>query len=141
MGRQRMKCKGLVLKLVFVFLIILLFVNCQEENNFPTLTGLYLGQKPPGTKPEIFAPGIISTGYHDGCITLSPDGRELFYHFGGLGRMVILHMKQEGNRWTAPQVASFSGKYRDGEPHFSYDGNKLLFRSNRPLEYLDCKEG
>ena len=127
-----MKLKRLVFKLVF--LIILLFVNCQEENNFPILKGPYLGQKPPGTKPEIFAPGIISTGYHDGCITFSPDGRELFYHFGGLGRMVILYMKQEVNRWTAPQVASFSGNYRDGEPHFSYDGNKLLFRSNRPLE-------
>jgi len=48
--------------------------------------------------------------------------------------MVILYMRHENNRWTAPQVASFSGKYRDGEPHFSYDGNKLLFRSNRPLE-------
>ena len=52
--------------------------------------------------------------------------------------MVILHMKQENNQWAAPQVASFSGKYtgkyRDGEPHFSYDGTKLLFRSLSPLE-------
>ncbi|UCE08128.1 MAG: PD40 domain-containing protein, partial [bacterium] len=58
--------------------------------------------------------------------------KELFYHFGGLGRMVILHMKQENNRWMAPQVASFSGKFRDGEPHFSSDGNKIVYRSNRP---------
>ena len=119
----------------FVFSFILLFVCCQKENSFPELKGPYLGQKPPGMTPEIFAPGIISTGYHDGCITFSPDGTELFYHFGSLGHTVILHMKQENDRWAAPQVASFSGKYRgDGEPHFSYDGNKLLFRSTRPLE-------
>jgi hypothetical protein len=93
-----------------------------------------LGQKPPGLIPEIFAPGIISTGFHDGSITFSPDGKELFYHFGGRDWMFILHMKYENNQWTAPQIASFSGKYRDGEPHFSYDGNKVLFRSTRPLK-------
>jgi Tol biopolymer transport system component len=118
----------------FVFSFILLFIFCQKEDSFPVINGPYLGQEPPGMTPEIFAPGIISTGYHDGCITFSPDGTELFFHFGGLGHMVILHMKQENNQWTAPRVASFSGKYRDGEPHFSYDGKKLLFRSTRPLE-------
>ena len=127
-----MKYNPLLYGLIFLF--ILLFTFCQGKDNLSVLKGSYLGQKPPGMTPEIFAPGIISTGYHDGCITFSPDGRELFYHFGGLDRMVILHMKRVNNRWTAPQIASFSGKYRDGEPHFSYDGNKLLFRSTRPLE-------
>ena len=117
-----------------ILLLILPFIFCQKEDSVPALKGPYLGQPPPSITPEIFAPGIISTGYHDGCITFSPDGRELFFHFGGLGRMVILHMRQENSRWTDPQVASFSGKYRDGEPHFSYDGNKLCFRSTRPLE-------
>jgi Tol biopolymer transport system component len=115
----------------FIFVIL---IACLKQDDFPLLKGPYLGQKLPGMTPEIFAPGIISTGYHDGCITFSPDGTELFFHFGGLWGMVILQMKQENSQWTAPQVASFSGKYRDGEPHFSYDGNKLLFRSSRPLE-------
>ena len=122
-------------KAIFVgiaILLVLIFSTCTRQSDFPVLKGAYLGQKPPGMTPEIFAPGIISTGHHDGSITFSSDGKELFYHFGGLGRMVILFMKQEGDRWTAPQVAPFSGKYRDGEPHFSHDGNKLLFRSTRP---------
>lgn len=117
-----------------ISLFILIFTFCQKEVNFPVLQGSYLGQKPPGMTPELYAPGIISTGYHDGCISFSPDGKELFYHFGGLGRMVIIYMRHKNNRWTAPKVATFSGKYRDGEPHFSYDGKKILFRSNRPLE-------
>ncbi len=125
-----MKNKFYLVILLMPFIIL----SCEKKDNFPVLKGDYLGQNPPGLTPEIFAPGIISTGYHDGCITFSPDGNELFYHFGGHGRMVILHMKQENGRWTMPQVASFSGQYRDGEPHFSHDGNKLLFRSTRPLD-------
>lgn len=40
----------------------------QPENTgkteFPVMEGPYLGQKPPGIVPEIFAPGIISdAGY------------------------------------------------------------------------------
>ena len=33
--------------------------NSQDE--FPVLKGPYLGQKPPGLTPELFAPGIVST--------------------------------------------------------------------------------
>ncbi len=117
-----------------IYFLLFILIACSKQDDFPVLKGDYLGQKPPGITPEIFAPDILSTGYHDGCITFSPDQKELFYHFGGHGRMFILIMKQEANRWSVPQVASFSGKYRDGEPHFSHDGNKLLFRSTRPLE-------
>jgi len=123
-----------IILICLLVLILPIFSNNKKKDGWPLLKGPYLGQKPPGMIPELFAPGIISTGYHDGCITFSPDGTELFYHFGGLDRMVILQMKRVNNRWTAPCVASFSGKYRDGEPHFSYDGNKILFRSTRPLE-------
>lgn len=117
-----------------VILIGLIFTNCTRQSDFPVLKGPYLGQKPPGMTTEIFAPCIISSRYHDGCITFSPNQRELFYHFGGTAHLVILQMKQEYGRWTAPQIASFSGRYRDGEPHISYDGKRLVFRSNRPLD-------
>ncbi len=126
--------KGRVVLFLAAGIMLLYAVGNAAQKQFPILKGPYLGQKPPGKTPELFAPDIISTGHHDGCITFSPDGKELFYHFGGLGKMVILYMKHDKNRWTGPQVASFSGKYRDGEPHFSYDGNKILFRSNRPLD-------
>ena len=35
-------------------------IHAQQEN-FPVLKGPYLGQKPPGLTPEIFAPEIISS--------------------------------------------------------------------------------
>ncbi|MFC1639236.1 hypothetical protein ACFL3B_00565 [Gemmatimonadota bacterium] len=40
--------------------------------------GPYLGQTPPGNTPEIFAPGIISTGMNEVEAAFSPDGTELY---------------------------------------------------------------
>lgn len=51
-----------------------------QEDPFPSLTGPYLGQKPPGLTPEVFAPGIITTNLHDdGSPIFSPDGREVHF--------------------------------------------------------------
>jgi hypothetical protein len=46
--------------IVFLILITTTIITPQQKD-FPKLTGPYLGQKPPGKTPEIFAPGIIST--------------------------------------------------------------------------------
>lgn len=45
--------------LICYLLAIVLSTNAQQSD-FPKLSGLYLGQKPPGKTPEIFAPGIVS---------------------------------------------------------------------------------
>jgi Tol biopolymer transport system component len=134
-----MKGKTIVKNLIVGFCLALpclfFFNGCSKQGDFPMLTGPYLGQKPPGMTPEIFAPGIVSTGYDDVCIAFSPDGKELFF---GLWEepphIAILHMKEENGRWTAPQIASFSGRYSDLKFNISPDGNKLIFSSNRPLK-------
>ena len=61
----------------FLFLILLVLINCSKKDEFQVLKGPYLGQKPPGTTPEMFAPGIISTGYDERIAAFSPDGKEL----------------------------------------------------------------
>ncbi len=44
------------------------------------ITGEYLGQKKPGSTPELFAPGILfNTHRPHGSITFSPDGKYLFF--------------------------------------------------------------
>lgn len=116
-----------------LILVAMMGLTAQQKD-FSKLTGPYLGQKPPGMVPELFAPGIISTGGHEGCGFFSPDGNEFYFHKGFAGRVAIVYMKQKNGKWTSPQVASFSGKYGDAEPHLSYDGQKLVFSSNRPLD-------
>ena len=51
-----------------------------QKNDFPKLTGPYLGQKLPGKTPEIFSPGIISLkGRYELNSEFSLDGDEFYF--------------------------------------------------------------
>ena len=102
--------------------------------DFPKLTGPYLGQNPPGMAPEIFAPGIVSTGMSESAIAVSPDGKEIFYTIHAGNSETIVTTRLENGSWTGPEVASFSGKYLDGFPSMHPDGSKLYFHSYRPMD-------
>jgi hypothetical protein len=107
----------------------------SRVEEFPVLTGRYLGQKPPGVEAELFAPNIISTGLHDdGGPAFSPDGSEVYWRVYGKPHSIIAWMKQENGKWSRPQIAPFSGKYKDGTVAFSTDGRKLFFTSRRPMD-------
>lgn len=43
------------------------------------LTGEYVGQTPPGNTPELFAPGLITTGTYTRDVAMTPDGSELYF--------------------------------------------------------------
>jgi len=133
----------IIKKLYFLLLGVLLLLillpkagyNQKQIKNhkfFPILKGPYLGQKPPGLTPSIFAPGIISTDESEMCIWFAPGGTELYLTRRKNSRGIIFFMKEENGRWTSPQVTSFSGEYNDGDFSLSYDGKKLLFNSLRP---------
>jgi len=62
--------------------------------------------------PELFAPGIVSTGYDERTAAFTPDGKELYYVLWGAPHGVILCMKEVNGRWTRPEVAPFSGRYQ-----------------------------
>jgi len=104
-----------------------------RPDDFPVLTGPYLGQTPPGNMPVIFAPGIVSTGLYTRDIAISKSGDEIFFCVADGGFTAILVTRLSGGRWTEPAIAPFSGKgFLDFEPHLSPDGRQLLFLSNRP---------
>jgi len=109
--------------------------NTVEKKRFPVVGGPYLGQLTPGSTPEVFAPGLISRGYHELGIAISPDGNDLLYVTANnkYPQYVIIHVRGVGGTWSPPEVASFSGYYSDYRPYFAPDGNKLFFSSVRPL--------
>ena len=117
---------------LFVLLVTFISINAQQED-FPKLIGPYLGQKPPGDIPEIFAPKIVSTGMSESAIAVSPDGNEIFYTVHAGNSETIVTTRLENGVWTAPEVAAFSGKYLDGFPAMHPDGSRLYFHSYRPL--------
>jgi len=113
---------------------LLWVVGCTPQPEaFPTLTGAYLGQVPPGGTAELFAPGIVSTGMYTRDIAMMPDGSEIY--FGVLlGRFnTILETHQVNGRWTKPEVAPFArdSRFFNLEPAISPDGRRFFFLSTR----------
>jgi len=102
-----------------------------EPQRFPILTGPYLGQTPPGSEPTRFAPGIVF-GHHS-SITVSPDGREMYW--GSMSTIMMTRL--QNGRWTKPVPAPFSGtstiEFYDDVPFVSPDNMRLFFTSLRPI--------
>jgi hypothetical protein len=99
--------------------------------------GPYLGQEPPGTTPEIFAPGIVNTSDHEGCAEFSRSGTRFLFH--RLARdleewsdIPVFLMELEDGLWSAPRPAPFESEYQDWDYHFTPDGKWLYFTSMRP---------
>jgi len=85
---------------------------CFDESKSAEVTGPYLGQKPPGRTPQIFAPGILSlTNRMEARIAFSPDGNECFVtvpqDFTFFSAQ-IYYTKRVNNVWTPQVLAPFS---------------------------------
>jgi Tol biopolymer transport system component len=125
--------------------VVILALLCQPlsaQNSTERLTvtsaikDAFFGFTPPGEKPEIFAPGIISLDSRlETYPTFSPDGKTLFFSVVNTawteGR--ILSTRFENGGWTQPATAPFSDdRYINWESFISLDGNRMFFASNRP---------
>ncbi|RPH34369.1 MAG: hypothetical protein EHM93_00960 [Bacteroidales bacterium] len=135
-------------KILFLLLLGLNnLIYAQENQEFPVLKGEYLGQKPPGIIPEVFAPGIVSdTSLWEHCqVAVSPRGDEIYWSawtpkYPPLDPKYteteqIFYSKLENGTWTKPALAEFVKDFLttyNGGPVFSLDGNKLFFYSLRP---------
>lgn len=105
------------------------------KKKFPRLSGPYLGQKPPGKTPELFAPGIISNDHlQEFAGTFSPDGKEFFFtRRKTVPDQRIWYTKLEKGVWAEPELAPFTYDVMfEYEPHISLDGKKLFYGSMRP---------
>lgn len=103
----------------------------------PPPQGAYFGQEPPGTKPEVFAPGIVSTGGHEFACSFTPDGQEFYFTRRAEGAVptVIMMSKLADGAWTTPVPAPFNDApgQMSFEPQVTPDGRRLYFQSDRPL--------
>lgn len=80
-----------------------------SQDEFPVLEERYLGQKPPGLIPKLFAPGIVSTKEHrETEVLFLPDMRELsFTRSGGKYKEPTwLVMQHKDNHWSRKPISS-----------------------------------
>ncbi len=133
------------MKKQILFLLLIITMGCNvnqmenEKDKFPELIGKYLGQKQPGLSPELFAPNIVSTGMSEINAAFSPDFKEFYFSIRmPNGQLVIMTMINDGEKWSEPEVASFSGRYSDADPFITYDGKWLYFISKRPVDSMNA---
>lgn len=132
------------MKSIYTSMALLLSVlsmsgESHAQDEFPVLEGPYLGQKPPGLVPEIFAPGIISVnGRYEGHVSFSPNLDEMYFSPTIEGHSVIYFSKFENNKWTAPKKVNFTkGTVSDEFSAFvSLSGERIYFSTYDPKFHL-----
>ena len=93
-------------------------INKKSNTDFPPIEDRYLGQKPPGLTPELFAPGIVSTEESlETEVLFLPDMTELSFNRSS-GRNgepeTLVVMEYNGQSWNKKPIAqSDADKYRE----------------------------
>ena len=101
-------------------------------------THQYLGQTPPGIKPTIFAPGIISLDslYEFGSV-FTADGLEFFYGVNIGPRPEIRFTRYTNGVWQEPITIISDPTYGLNDPFLSPAEDELYYISNRPQHASD----
>ncbi|MFC1493482.1 TolB family protein [candidate division KSB1 bacterium] len=117
---------------LFVLIIVMILsstlcVHSQGSKSIQNLKGPYLGQKPPGLIPEVFASGIISdTGYRlHGFPAFSPDGNAVLLT---LIPPEIKLLNNTGGVWIKPEKLDIPGRSVNAA-NFSNDGKRIYFQA------------
>lgn len=117
---QTMKTIGI--SVILLLSVLTLSNKSHSQDTFSAPVGPYIGQKPPGLTPEVFAPGIVSTEIHEWGGSFTPDMHAFYFSrknrkSGMVSRIVF---KFENNRWHESEVeAGMSG-------NISPDGKTML---------------
>lgn len=121
------------MKRIYIFIALLLLIltmagNSHSQDKFPILEGPYLGQKPPGSTAEPFAPGIVNTDEWGDAGGFSLDMNTLYVtrwkHTSDAREPESVTFKKIDNRWH--KVAVMAGTRK---PFHSPDGKTLHFGS------------
>jgi len=103
----------------------------KDKSDFPILTGPYLGQKPPGMKPELFAPGIVSTKDNEALYGFFNNGTLFLFDRTPTDleewTPAVYRMEMKNGRWTQPNASPYRG-----QPWYYYystapEGEKVYF--------------
>jgi len=106
--------------------------NKQSKKERETIISkeTYVGQKPPGLIPEIFAPKFLSLKHRDGNAFLTPDLKEFYFtrRNGDTKKWTLIVLKYQDNQWKESVVGP-----RVGRPIFSPNG-KMIHLGNKYME-------
>ena len=122
------------MKLLIPLLLPLVFITSSIGQTTVGKSFLYLNQEPPGTKAELFAPGIVSKmdRYEFGSV-FSKDGKQFFYSVQG-ERPHIEMIEYKNNKWSQAVEILISDKFGYNDPFLSPDERRLYFISDQAMD-------
>lgn len=137
-SKHSMQCDFLLLQRGKMKHTVLQFATCFALLSFHAFGQLNANAQshPSDAAPHLFAPGTISTPDFEFDASFTPDGKTVLFSKAdpGYNRITIVESHLKGNRWSEPEVASFSGIWKDTDAHVTPDGRKVFFISNRPTD-------
>jgi hypothetical protein len=110
-----------------------LLYDATAQSDFLESKDAYLGQKPPGDRPEVFAENMlmINDTFPMGRVAFSKDGKEFYYSSSNTWfnskPSKIRYFKYENSKWNGPFVLN----EHYNTPTFSMDGNTLYFEGGQ----------
>jgi len=92
------------------------------QDELPIPDGPYLGQQPPGSTPEVFAPGIVSTEHYELNGVFTPDMKEFYLirDGGKYEKSTFVVFENKNNRWRERVISP-----RVGQPFIAPDGKTM----------------
>jgi len=107
--------KRAIIFIFFLFLILPIIGENKRNDAWPVLKGPCLGQKPPGLKAEVFAPGIVSTEKNETLFGFFNSGKLLLFSrtdpdFDDWKNEPVYIMELKNGNWTKPKLSPYIGK-------------------------------
>jgi len=118
---------------LFLFVIALAINACNHKEQKSKVDKavrseeIYLGQNPPGTAPELFAPNIIKTVFREAAASISPNLKEFYFRRRGgeYANNALVVVQLEENQWTESLIAP-----KSSEPFIAPDGKTMHLGRN-----------
>jgi WD40-like Beta Propeller Repeat len=120
---------------MLTFYSLIFLIACSNHSNIsPSLTE-FLNQTGIIENPKIFAPNLISRGYHELGISISNDEKEIFYIMcdRSYTEYILVQVNKNNNIWSEPRRAVFAQNLSVYSCCLTHDGKGLYFSTNKPV--------
>lgn len=115
-----------------IFVLVFILYGCNLNNSVNS----YLGQKPPGNKPELFAPIIVNTDEIEINTVFNSSFTEVFFTRIINGSFIIHHSELIDDNWSTPKPIQMFSNQNDKsvaiDPTITENGNTMYFLGISP---------
>jgi hypothetical protein len=110
-------------------LVVAIGFGAGGDQAFPRLEGPYFGQKPPGSVPIPFAPGLVTTEGEEGGVGFARDGTVFLFQRIVDRRCHTYMSRLKDGAWTVPELIPFwETMAENGDFVFSSDDRTMLYQ-------------